>query len=209
MLVNEGWGIFVFNHKLRLMWTRAIEADLALRYLAEVAIMIDPHPMRRASPGGAGAAGRNDTGVIVVGGRLALKSSLHRGAYGLHVETSAPGEQGPRPLEFPADFAEALQGRILRPGRKRGSVTSDDVRDRESDHTETLSKDPLHFERAAHFSYYAFEGLTGDTRWRHDSESFLEESAASDLMRPQHEALHSGEMDWRVFRQARTTSAHR
>lgn len=202
VLVNEGWGIFVFNYKLRLMWTRAIEADLALRYLAEVAIMIDPHPMRRASPGGAGAAGRNDTGVIVVGGRLALKSSLHRGAYGLHVDTAAPGEQGPRPLEFPADFAEALQGRILRPGRKRGSVTSDDVRDREADHTETLSKDPLHFERAAHFSYYAFEGLSGDTRWRHDSESFLEESAASDLMRPQHEALHSGEMDWRVFRQA-------
>jgi len=201
VLVNEGWGIFVFNHKLRLLWTRAIETDLSLRYLAEVAIVVDPHPMRKA---GREPGARNDTGVVIVGGRLALKSGLHAGTIGVHEEPAGMGEgqAGPRPLEFPADYQETLQGRILRPGSTRGSVTSDDLPDTEESHSETLSRDPLHFEHAQHFSYYAFEGLTGDTRWRHDSSSFIEETDGSDLLRPQHESLHSGEMDWRVFRQA-------
>lgn len=186
----------VFNHKLRLMWTRAIEADLALRYLAEVAILVDPHPMRKGARGG-----RNDTGVVVVGGRLALKSSLNRAtSVGLHTDSVGPGHAGPQPREFPSDFAEALQGRILRPGRKHGTVASDDPRGQ--DQAETLSRDPLHFERDAHFSTYAFEGATGDTRWRHDATSFIEESQGSEILRPQHEAMHSGQMDWRVFRQS-------
>jgi hypothetical protein len=203
VLVNEGWGIFVFNHKLRLMWTRAIETDLSLRYLAEVAILVDPHPMRKATAR-TGSDVHNDTGVIIVGGRLALKSSLHANELSVHTDPSGVGhgQSGPSPLEFPADFAEALQGRILRPGRMKGTVTSDDERDMEEDHAETLATDPIHFERDAHFSYYAFEGLTGDTRWRHDSTSFVEESAGSSILRPQHESLHSGEMDWRVFRQS-------
>jgi len=146
-----GFGIMGFNHKLRRMWTRAVEADLALRYLAEVAILIDPHPMRKGARGG-----RNDTGVVVVGGRLALKSSLNRAtAVGLHTDSVGAGHAGPQPREFPSDFAEALQGRILRPGRKRGTVTSDDPRGQ--DQAEILSRDPLHFERDAHFSTGAIE----------------------------------------------------
>lgn len=194
--MNESFGIFVFNHKLKLMWTRTIESDLSHRYLAEVAIMIDPHSLRRDNTGNGG--GLNDTGVVVVGGRFALKSEVRRDAYGLHRETpsAAAPPAGPQPLEFPADYAEPLQGRILRPSRRKGYMTVEEATNAPSSSGED------HFDRAAHFSYYAFAGGTGESRWTHDSTSFLEEQHAHDLLRPQHEAVHSGESDWRLFRRS-------
>ena len=200
VVVNESWGIFVFNHKLRLMWTRSIEADFALRYLAEVAILIDPHPMRRGT-----SASGNDTGVIIVGGRLGLKSDLGKNVHlhGIHQDTNGAGGAGPQPLEFPADYAEALSGRILKPGHKKGYVTSEDMKDTGGhSSTESLGTDSLHFDHAQHFSYYAFEGLRGASRWRHDSSSFVDETHANLILRPQHSSRHSGEEDWRTFRKS-------
>lgn len=209
VIVNESFGIYVFNHKLRLMWTRTIEADLSLRYLSEVSILIDPHPMRRGVVGGGSRRGRasssrhrphNDTGVIIIGGRLGLKSDLGKNVHGLHRESTSP--TGPTPLEFPSDYAEVLAGRILRPGKKRGYLTSNDVKDHAESHLEDLRTDPFHFEREQHFSYYAFEGLQGSVRWKHDSTSFHEEMNPNLLMKPQHDSVHSGEMDWRIFRKS-------
>jgi len=205
VVVNESWGIFVFNHKLRLMWTRSIEVDLSRRFLAETAILIDPHPMRRA--GSSATAAHNDTGVIIIGGRVASKASLNKASYmgQAHFESELDS-MGPRPLEFPDAYPSELEGRILRPGSKSGSVRTEDATQRHS-HThggmggETHGRDPMHDQ---HFSYYAFEGLRGDTRWKHDATSFHEESPASSIWRPQHDtsSMHSGEMDWRVFRRS-------
>lgn len=111
---------------------------------------------------------REDKGVVVVGGRIAKKPQAVKaeGLYGTHKE----GKHG------------------------------DAVEDRESqsggaDMPETLMNDGTHFDRATHFSFYAFDGRTGKTRWRHEASDFVEEVHGAEVLRPQHEH-HRGEMEW-------------
>jgi len=183
VVVTEGWNILVFNYQLKLLWSRSIEsADLSHSYLSEVSILIDPHPMRI-----------NDTGVIIIGGRMSPKRDL------THLQThhSDPTASVDDSSHATSEYMphESHTSRILKPGD--AIVDTMEENDQE---TESLMKDNLHFDRQeAHFSYYAFDGRTGSNRWRHDSTSFVEEDVASGLLRPQHE-VHVGEVDWRQFR---------
>eukprot|EP00808_Paulinella_micropora_P017153 g32257.t1 len=50
-----------------------------------------------------------------------------------------------------------------------------------------------------HYSFYAFAGGSGASRWKHETDDFQEASASANLLRPQH-MMHAGEMHWSNFR---------
>lgn len=176
VVVTEGWNILVYNSALTLLWTHNVETDLSMSYLAEVSIMILPEKMHTG-----------DTGSVIIGGRLAHLKDLS--AYHGHVESD--DEYGE---EFRSDDEEHPDGHI------HDESNAEDL-ELEDEHTETLLKDHRIFDRASHFSYYAFEGLTGALRWKHESGDFVVESEAADILRPQHDA-HGGQVDWRVYRES-------
>jgi hypothetical protein len=65
VVVTEGWHVLCYDSKLKLLWERTVEADLGGRYLGEVAIAITSQQMLI-----------NDTGAVLVGGRLHARSDL-------------------------------------------------------------------------------------------------------------------------------------
>jgi hypothetical protein len=68
--------VLCFSHKLELLWQRAVDADMAGRFLDEVAILVTPHPMRVRAWSCTGrplltrATQPHDIGTVIVGGRL-------------------------------------------------------------------------------------------------------------------------------------------
>ena len=74
-------------------------------------------------------------------------------------------------------------------------------------------------DRSRHFNYYAFDGATGSTRWRHESEDFHRDlDGLADRLTPQHNyrltaqasnGHHYGEAACRDFRESVVVSALR
>eukprot|EP00823_Brevimastigomonas_motovehiculus_P006167 TRINITY_DN4981_c0_g1_i1.p1 TRINITY_DN4981_c0_g1~~TRINITY_DN4981_c0_g1_i1.p1 ORF type:complete len:882 (-),score=169.57 TRINITY_DN4981_c0_g1_i1:218-2863(-) len=88
---------------------------------------------------------------------------------------------------------------IVRMRRKSRTVDGDEADDstelfREKDHGH------VHMPKLPHFSFYAFSGLTGALRWKHEARDFYEETSSTDMLRPQHDPSHVGELTWRAFK---------
>jgi hypothetical protein len=114
-----------------------------------------------------------DTGSVIIGARLQHKAKLDK--YHLHGETTVQEASG---NEFPeSNFNPEGTESLLHDGTER------------------------QFGRDSHYNYYAFDGLSGEERWKHGSQDFIVGSAEADLLHPQHD-VHSGEVDWRNYRAA-------
>jgi hypothetical protein len=118
-----------------------------------------------------------DTGSIVVGGRLQRKK-----------------------LD---QMYNLKRSELRRTTKVPGTNDLDDEDDDEGEDQNLYGISPEineeHTGEGEHFSFYAFEGMTGKLRWKHEEVDFHEEAHPSDMLHPQH-AVHKGEIDWRNFR---------
>lgn len=80
VVVTDGFEILVYNHKLKLLWHRSMDADMRHSFLYEIAININSHSLRL-----------NDTGSVVIGARQAFKADIAK--YAIHKNWKKRGKK--------------------------------------------------------------------------------------------------------------------
>jgi len=181
--------VLLFDSNLRLLWEHSVEADLGDGYLGEVALLVHTARMREG-----------DQGVVVVGGRVHSNRELKRQIRRNVAIQSEAEEEEEEEEEFISSSRKVGQGVFEQGEGAEEGDHKEEAEEEEDEEQETLLDSGKTFDGDSHFSYFALDGRSGEVRWSHQAGDFEQEVSGADILRPQHQA-HSGETDWRAFRQ--------
>lgn len=188
VVVTAAWHVLCFDHNLKLMWENSLQAEFPRHArVAEVAVLVSNATMFEG-----------DRGSVVVGGRVELGDLDSDDEDPLEEELAHEdmmlGHRGGRRVA-PDDLADANEGVGGRSRKGKG----------------------VGVDRSRHFNYYAFDGATGSTRWKHESEDFHRDlDGLADRLTPQHNyrltaqassGHHYGEVACRDFRESVVVNA--
>mmetsp|Transcript_7584 Transcript_7584/g.32073 ORF Transcript_7584/g.32073 Transcript_7584/m.32073 type:complete len:723 (+) Transcript_7584:51-2219(+) len=157
VVLTEGWIVMCFSSSLELLWeSHAIEEPEPLAYFKEVSIVIDSTPVQNG-----------DRGLVVIAGRMAAKDK----------EPEAGHEH------FDKEEFAALESDLLKELRGDGLAELDPERKAEltarlqearMEQRMLMAEKQRSVEVQEHFSYFAFEGHSGEKRWEHVYSDYAE-----------------------------------
>eukprot|EP00195_Chlamydomonas_chlamydogama_P008599 CAMPEP_0202890806 /NCGR_PEP_ID=MMETSP1392-20130828/1099_1 /ASSEMBLY_ACC=CAM_ASM_000868 /TAXON_ID=225041 /ORGANISM="Chlamydomonas chlamydogama, Strain SAG 11-48b" /LENGTH=667 /DNA_ID=CAMNT_0049574447 /DNA_START=241 /DNA_END=2241 /DNA_ORIENTATION=+ len=192
VVLTAQWQVLCFDHNLKLLWEKNVKHKFPHHsHIKEASIFVSPHQVRVG-----------DRGLVVVG------ASMERGDLASGEGLEAEGGDGRPALVFDDEDVLKAEMRLEQEARERARSA------RATDKLEDLDAgDPLSgLDASRHFSYYAFEGGSGDERWHHSGADFhkdLEDLAGE--LRPQNdfrldaeklEGRHFGEASCRDYRES-------
>ncbi|KAK9789953.1 hypothetical protein WJX73_002050 [Symbiochloris irregularis] len=184
VVVTARWEVICFDHNLQRMWSSHVKTEVPEQALRHARVReVAVHISAHGVRG-------DDRGRVVVGGSIQL------GDIGFHGASGAGADEDVMEQELEA---ESLHQRLARSRQRNEALEGD----------EQLVQG---MERARHFSYYAFEGATGEARWTHEGSSFHSDLVGlAESVTPQHNmrldvqsltARHFGETSCREFRES-------
>ena len=187
VVVTAAWHVLCFDHNLKLMWENSLQAEFPRHARVAEVAVLVSNATMF----------EGDRGSVVVGGRVELGDLDSDDEDPLDEELAHEdmmlGHRGGRRVA-PDDLADANE--VLH-GRGKGKGVGVD--------------------RSRHFNYYAFDGATGSTRWKHESEDFHRDlDGLADRLTPQHNyrltaqasnGHHYGEVACRDFRESVVVNA--
>lgn len=200
VVLTEGWIVMCFSSTLELLWeSHAVEEPDPLAFFKEASISISPTPVRNG-----------DRGLVVVAGRMASKDKEPEAGHEHFDKEEFAATERDLMQELLGDGLEELT-------EERRQQLIEQLESGRREELEMQRREEQYLNDLKHFSYFAFEGHTGEERWRHTANDFKEDApfARKDIRRSVLAAVdendmavrnhllknmrHIGEQEWYTF----------
>jgi len=151
--MNENWHLTCFDHNLNQMWTKDVRGDMHVHArIDEVALLITYHKVYD-----------HDRGLIVVGGSINIASAMEE-----NLETEEDPFETEQDLETKEEkIANKLGILTITPPKLICLIIGEGDKSMEIEEGQVGGADV-----SRNFVYYAFDGGSGELRWKHEASKF-------------------------------------